>query len=78
MAAFIRPDWLGAVAFNSYYEYVSDGRSLHVARAWESIPWQERRYCLHDVHTNALQGSRRDLRVMRQFYINLATERIEQ
>lgn len=69
-----RPPWLGPTPFNSYWEY---GDGLRVADAWESIPWQDRRLSLYDVHTNALRGSRKDLRAMRQFYINLTTERLK-
>lgn len=74
--AFERPEWLGPTPFNSYSEY-SPTNGLHACIAWDAIPWQDRRFCLYDVHTNALRGSKADLRTMRQFYINLTTERLK-
>lgn len=72
--AFERPDWLGPTPFSAYWMY---GDGIRVCNAWEAIPWRDRRFCLYDVHTNALRGSKADLRVMRQFYINLTTERLK-
>lgn len=75
--AFERPDWLGPTPFNSWKEY-SPADGLRACYAWELIPWQIRNsQSLFDTHTNALRGSKADLRAMRQFYINLTTERLK-
>ena len=73
---FERPTWLGPTPFNSYHEYTPDNGMI-ACLAWEAVPWQVRRFCLYDVHTNALNGSRKDLRAMQRFYINLVTMRLD-
>lgn len=70
---FKRPAWLGPTLFNSYYEYGDDA-----CDAWQAVPLGMRgEYALYYAHLNALRGSRKDLRAMRQFYINLTTERLK-
>lgn len=70
---FERPAWLGATPHSSYFEY-----GTHASEAWNSIPLAERNeYALYYAHVNALRGSKKDLRAMKQFYLNLTTLRLK-
>lgn len=76
---FKRPPWLGPTPFDSYQEYAPAAKRVRdISDAWASIPWQVRGgNSLYDAHTNALRGVEADLEAMRQFYINLTTERLK-
>ena len=73
-----KPPWLGPTPFNSFVQYSGHTRELwnnKAFKAWSAV--LNKRECLHDTHKAALEGDPVSLELMRQFYINLTTERLK-
>lgn len=75
MADFKRPAWLGPEPLNSFEQYGGVGQRQRASDAWQMVPGKTQ--CLHDTHDAALGGDPFSLEQMRQFYINLTTERLK-